>query len=68
MFFGVGMIVGSTTAAITTQWFNPFITYSFWAFFAFSLMISCFFITDEVETNEYALHLSDEDKMYEQER
>jgi hypothetical protein len=58
------MVVGSTTAAITTHYFNPFVTYAFGAFLSLVLMTSSFFLTDEIETNEYALHLSYEDKLY----
>lgn len=64
MFFGVGMVFGSTIAAITTHWFNPFLTYGFGALLSLTLMISSLFLTDEIETNEYAQHISLEDKLY----
>lgn len=54
MFYGVGMVFGATTAAITTQYFNPFVTYGFGVTHSLILMISSLFITNEIETNEYA--------------
>lgn len=58
------MTCGSVVAAITTQWFNPFITYGFGAAFAIIQVLAGFLIAPEMETNDYALHLSEEDKMY----
>jgi len=61
---GVGLTIGALLAGICTQYYDPFLCFHVGAFLTFLITFTGFMLTDEVETNKYALMLSDEDRMY----
>ena len=64
IFFGLGMTFGSVFAAVSTEWFTPFLCYKFTAFVALVSVIAGTFLTDEVETNKYGSEVNQNDQEF----
>ena len=54
MFTGVGIFVGSLSAAFATQYLTPYHIFSFTAVLALAITYSGFIANEELETNEFA--------------
>jgi MFS family permease len=53
--FAVGVVVGASISAVVTQYYNPFLGFYFASIMSAFIGISACFISDEIETNQYAL-------------
>ena len=64
IFLGGGITIGSILTAICTQYYNPFVLFFVGAFLTLIITFTAFMLTDDIETNKYAMILSDEDRLY----
>ena len=56
--------MASVFIAITTELGNPFFIFQTGCILSFLIAVSGVMLTNEMETNEYAIALSDDDKIF----
>ena len=61
MFFGVGAAFGSIIVAIATEYYNPFVVFKIGALLTLMVTITGCMLDDQLETNQYARMVSEED-------
>ena len=64
MFLGLGIFIGSISCSICGEYNNESFTMIIASILSVLILISALFLDDEMETNSYALHVSNEDELF----